>query len=87
MGNNRAMVDLDARHPGSRRLWTFAAIAAIALHLVGAALAFANLRTDLGDGGGLGANADAIAVELAAPVVDDDQLSPGPDLDPMQASP
>ena len=79
------MDDLDARHSGSRRLWVFAAIAALALHLVGAALAFANLRTDL-DEGGLGANADAISVELASPVVDDDQLPPGPDADPSQAS-
>jgi len=79
------MVDLDSMHPGSRRLWAFAAIAALALHLVGVALAFANLRPELGDGG-LGANADAIAVELASPVVDDDQLPPGPDVDPTQAS-
>lgn len=85
MGDNRAMVDLDARHSGSRRLWALAAIAALALHLVGAALAFANLRTELGEGG-LGANADEIAVELASPVVDDDQLPPGPDVDPTQAS-
>jgi TonB family protein len=79
------MDNLDARHSGSRRLWVFAAIAALALHLVGAALAFANLRTDL-DEGGLGANTDAISVEVASPVVDDDQLPPGPDADPTQAS-
>jgi TonB family protein len=79
------MDNLDARHSGSRRLWVFAAIAALSLHLVGAALAFANLRTDL-DEGGLGANADAISVDLASPVVDDDQLPPGPDADPTQAS-
>lgn len=79
------MVDLDAMHPGSRRLWVFAAMAALALHLIGAMLAFAILPTDL-DEGGLGANADAIAVELASPVVDDDQLPPGPDTDPKQAS-
>jgi len=85
MGDISTMVDLDARHPGSQRLWAFAAIAALALHLVGAALAFANLQTELDDGG-LGANADAIAVELASPVVVDDQLPPGPDVDPTQAS-
>jgi protein TonB len=79
------MDDLDARHSGSRQLWVFAAIAALALHLVGAALAFANLQTDLDDGG-LGANGDAISVEVASPVVDDDQLPPGPDADPTQAS-
>ena len=79
------MIDLDARYPGSRRLWAFAAIAALALHLAGAALVFANLRPELGDGG-LGANADAIAVEVASPVVEDDQLPPGPDVGPTQAS-
>ncbi len=80
------MVDLDARHAGSRRLWLFAGIAALALHLGGAALAFAHLRTDVGDGG-LGANADEIAVELASPKIDDDQLPPGPDTDASQAQP
>jgi TonB family protein len=85
MGDIRAMVDLDARHPGSRRLWVFAAIAALALHLVGAAFAFASLQTELDDGD-LGANADAIAVDVASPVVDDDQLLPGPDVEPAQAS-
>ena len=85
IGDISAMVDLDARHSGSWRLWGLAAIAALALHLIGAALAFANLRPELGEGG-LGANADEIAVELASPVVDDDQLPPGPDLDPTQAS-
>ena len=85
MGDNPAMVDLDGRHPGSRRLWGLAAIAALALHLIGAALAFSNLGTDLGEGG-LGTNADEIAVEVASPIVDDDQLPPGPDVDPAQAS-
>jgi len=76
---------LDARHAGARRLWVFAALAALALHIAGAALAFANLRGELGEGG-LGANADEIAVELGSPTVDDDQLPPGPDADPAQAS-
>jgi len=86
MGDISAMDNLDARHSGTRRLWVFAATAALALHLVGAALAFANLRGN-SDDGGLGANADAISVELTSPVVDDDQLPPGPDADPSQASP
>ena len=90
MTGDRVMPDfdakhLDARHAGSRRLWVFAAMAALALHIVGAVLAFANLRGVL-DEGGLGANADEIAVEVGAPRVDDDQLPPGPDADPSQAS-
>jgi TonB family protein len=69
----------------SRRLWIFAAVTALALHLGGVALAIAHLRADDG-GDGLGAaNAD-FAVEMASPQVPDDNLPPGPDLDPMQAS-
>jgi len=79
------MVDLDTGERHSRRLWIFAGLTALALHLGGAALAVAHLRADTGDTG-LGANADEIAVELASPKVDDDDLPPGPDSDPMQAS-
>jgi protein TonB len=69
----------------SRRLWVFAAVTALALHLGGVALAIAHLRTDDG-GDGLGAaNAD-FAVEMASPQVPDDNLPPGPDVDAMQAS-
>jgi protein TonB len=69
----------------SRRLWIFAAVTALALHLGGVALAIAHLRTDDG-GDGLGAaNAD-FAVEMASPQVPDDNLPPGPDVDAMQAS-
>jgi protein TonB len=85
MSDASPMVDLDARPPGLRRLWAFAAVGALGLHLAGAALVVANLRTELDDGG-LGANAEGTAVELASPVVDDDQLPPGPDVDPTQAS-
>jgi periplasmic protein TonB len=79
------MVDLDTGERSSRRLWIFAGLAALALHLGGAALAVAHLRADSRDGG-LGANAEEIAVELASPKVDDDDVPPGPDADPMQAS-
>jgi protein TonB len=79
------MVDLDTGERQSLRLWIFAGVAALALHLGGAAFAVAYLHTD-GDDAGLGANAEEIAVELASPKVDDDDLPPGPDTDPMQAS-
>jgi len=69
----------------SRRLWIFAAVMALALHLGGVALAIAHLRTDdAGDGLGA-ANAD-FAVEMASPHVPDDDLPPGPDAEATQAS-
>src|SRR5262249_35617909 len=68
----------------SRRLWVFAAVGALALHLGGAALAVAHLRT--GDDEGLGANGAEYAVEMASPDVEDTELPPGPDTDASQAS-
>jgi periplasmic protein TonB len=79
------MVDLDTGERNSRRLWIFAGLMALALHLGGAALAVAHLSAEDGDGG-LGANADEIAVELASPKVDDADLPLGPDTDQTQAS-
>jgi periplasmic protein TonB len=70
----------------SRRLWILAALAALALHLGGAALAVAHLRTDEGDDG-LAANGVEIAFEMASPKATDDNLPPGPDADASQATP
>jgi periplasmic protein TonB len=70
----------------SRRLWILAALAALALHLGGAALAVAHLRTDDGDDG-LAANGVEIAFEMASPKATDDNLPPGPDADASQATP
>src|SRR3954467_14819933 len=70
----------------ARTLWILAAVAALALHLGGAALAIAHLRTDDGDDG-LGANGVEIASERASPKATDDNLPPGPDTDASQASP
>ncbi len=62
------------------------ALAALALHLGGVALAIAHLQgTD--DADGLGANGVEIAFEMASPKVTDDQLPPGPDSDASMASP
>jgi periplasmic protein TonB len=80
------MSDLDTEQTSSRRLWMWAAAAALALHLGGAALAVANLPTDEGDDG-LGANGVEIAFEMASPKVTDDNLPPGPDADASEASP
>jgi periplasmic protein TonB len=80
------MSDLDLEQKPSQRLWILAAAAALALHLGGAALAIAHLRTD--DGGeGLGAAGAEYAVEMASPKVTDDNLPPGPDTDASEASP
>ncbi|WP_454629401.1 TonB family protein [Bradyrhizobium cenepequi] len=80
------MSDLDLEQKPSRRLWICAAVAALALHLGGAALALANLRGDE-TGDGLGANAAEFAVEMASPKVEEENLPPGPDADASQASP
>lgn len=80
------MSDFDIEQKPSRSLWVWAALAALALHLGGAALAIAHLRTDDG-GDGLGANTVEIAFEMASPKVTDDNLPPGPDADASQASP
>lgn len=70
----------------SRRLWILAAIAAIALHLGGAALALANLRADDGDDG-LGANGAEYAVEMTSPKLPETDLPAGPDSEASQFQP
>src|SRR5262245_23797451 len=67
----------------SRKLWILAAVAALGLHLGGAALALAHLRTDDGDDG-LGANGAEFAVEMASPKAPETDLPPGPDSEAMQ---
>jgi TonB family protein len=70
----------------SRRLWIFAAVGALGLHLGGAALAISHMSSnDAGDS--LGANAIEIGVELEAPHAEDSDLPPGPDADASVASP
>jgi TonB family protein len=80
------MSDLDIEQKPSRRLWILAALAALALHLGGAALAVTHLRTDDGNEG-LGAAGADYAVELASPKVPDDNLPPGLDADASRFSP
>jgi periplasmic protein TonB len=79
------MSDLYVEQKPSRRLWTLAALAALALHLGGAGLAVTHLWADDGDDG-LGAAGADYAVELASPKVTDDNLPPGPDADASRAS-
>jgi TonB family protein len=60
-------------------------LVALVLHLGGAALALAHLKTDDGDDG-LGAKGAEYAVEMASPKLPDDDLPPGPDTEAAQAS-
>jgi periplasmic protein TonB len=68
------------------RLWTIAAVAAVSLHVAGAALALTHLNSDDGPDG-LAANAVEIGVELTSPAAEDTELPPGPDADASVASP
>jgi TonB family protein len=80
------MPDLDTEPRSSRRLWVFAAVGALALHLGGAALAVAHLRSvDLDDD--LGAPAIEIGLEMTAPHLEPTDLPPGPDTEASVASP
>lgn len=79
------MSDLDGNQRPSRRLWIIAAVVALALHLGGAALALAHLKSN--DGEGLGASGAEFAVEVESPKLPDDSLPPGPDSADQQASP
>jgi periplasmic protein TonB len=72
--------------PPPWRLWTIAAVAAVFLHVGGAALALAHLQPDEGSDG-LGANASVIDVDLMSPSAEDVDLPPGPDADATMASP
>lgn len=61
----------------SRKLWILAAVAALVLHLGGAALALAHLRAD-DDGDGLGAAGAEFAVEMASPEPQESDVPVGP---------
>ena len=78
-------LDIEAKRP-SRRLWIFAALGALALHVGGAALAVAHLRTDDPDDS-LGAPAIEIGLEMASPHLEATDLPPGPDAEASVASP
>jgi protein TonB len=71
------MSDVELEPRSSRRLWILAAIAAVVLHVGGAALALANLQADDGDEG-LGAAGAEFAVEMTSPPVQESDRAPGP---------
>jgi TonB family protein len=80
------MSDLDFEAKPSRKLWVLAGLAALALHIGGAALAIAHLQTDDPDDS-LGAPAIEIGLEMMAPRQEVTDLPPGPDTDASLASP
>ena len=81
------MSEVDIQQRPSRRLWFFAGLSALALHIGGAALAVAHLQRDDNDDGLLGASGVEIAFEMASPKLPDNELPPGPDTEMSQAAP
>ena len=79
------MPDLDEQKP-SRRLWIFAGVCALVLHVGGAALAISHLQTEEADDA-LGANAIEVGIELASVRHEATDLPAGPDTDASMASP
>jgi protein TonB len=77
--------DLVEQKP-SRRLWIFAGVCALVLHIGGAALAISHLQTEEADDA-LGANAIEVGIELASVRHEATDLPPGPDTDASMASP
>ena len=70
----------------SGRLWIFAGVCALVLHIGGAALAISHLQTEKDDDA-LGANAIEIGLEMASVRHEATDLPPGPDTDASTASP
>ena len=79
------MHDLDTEQTFSRRLWIFAALSALALHVGGGALAVAHLRVDDPDDT-FGAPAIEIGLEMTSPHLKVTDLPPGPNADAAVAS-
>src|ERR1700742_5322688 len=80
------MTDFDTEQKPSRRLWLFAAIAAVMLHVGGGALAVVHLQNDDPDDA-VGAAAIEIGLEMESPHLEATDLPPGPDADASVASP
>src|SRR5580704_4069732 len=80
------MTDFDIEQKPSRRLWIFAAIVAVMLHVGGGALAVAHLQNDDPDDA-VGASAIEIGLEMTSPHLEATDLPPGPDSDASVASP
>lgn len=86
MSQQGAAAAISLARPASRRLWVFAALAALALHIGGAAVAIAHLQPADPDDA-VGAPAIEIGVELSSPRVEPSDLPAGPDVEASMASP
>src|SRR5579872_2766074 len=80
------MTDLDTRFNFPRKLWIFAGLAALVLHVGGAALALAHLKPDIDDDS-LGTPAIEVGVEMMSPQLEPTNLPVGPDSNASVASP
>ena|SRR5258707_1003877 len=80
------MPELDNEQRPLSRLWIFAGLAALALHVGGAALAFARLEADDLDEA-VGAPAIEIGLEMTSPHLEPTDLPAGPDTEASVASP
>jgi periplasmic protein TonB len=78
---------IDLEQKPSRPLWLFAGVAALALHLGGAALAVAHLQTTEAEDVSEGTGGIAIGFESLAEQREQSDLPPGPDSDASVASP
>src|ERR1700692_1346010 len=80
------MPDFDTEQKPSRRLWAFAALGALVLHVGGGALAVAHLRTVEPDDT-FGAAAIEIGLDMTSPRLEASDLPPGPDAEASVAAP
>jgi len=79
------MPDLETDQKPSRRVWIFAAVVALVLHVGGGALAVAHMQG--ADTEELGTPGIEIGLELTSPRVEESDLPAGPDTDASIASP
>lgn len=81
-----AAIDLDLERKPSRRLWIFAAVAALALHMGGAALAIVHLDDD-SYGAQLGAQGVEVGLVFGSDKNEMSDAPPGPDTSESAAAP
>jgi periplasmic protein TonB len=79
------MTDLETDQKPSQRVWIFAAVVALVLHVGGGALAVARMQST--DTEELGTPGIEVGIELTAPRVEQSDLPAGPDTDASIASP
>src|ERR1700726_4648469 len=80
------MPDFDTEQKPSRRLWAFAALGAVVLHVGGSALAVAQ-RNPVEPENTFGAAAIEIGLDMTSPRLEATDLPPGPDAEASVAAP